>query len=236
MIEINVDMGERGFAHPEDLELLSLVNRVNLAVGGHAGDKRTALDFQKRAMDLGVMVSAHPSYPDREHFGRRNLEISMEDLISSLSQQCGILEDVRSVKFHGALYNQAWVDDDLARSLAQWCVKEGYEEVLCPPGSFLERRCSDEGISVLREGFSDRAYIQTIAGEIALMPRGESAAVLSNEKALRQVQDGYLKGRVPLAGKKGLWFDGEWDTWCIHSDRPGAVVLASLVREWLQGV
>lgn len=233
-MELNVDMGERGFSNPEDLSLLPYVDRVNLALGGHAGDERTAQDFEMRALALGKKVSLHPSYPDRENFGRRDMKISFEELRESLSSQRKVLSEVKSVKFHGALYNRAAVDEDLARELSRWCSNEGIEEILCPPNSMQEQWAVECGLRVVREGFADRAYVETEQGHISLMSRALPSAVLDNKMALAQVQEGVSRKRVSvLGGDAHHWRDGEWDTWCIHSDREGALELALEIKRWL---
>ncbi|MHC5067892.1 MAG: LamB/YcsF family protein, partial [Planctomycetota bacterium] len=91
MIHLNCDMGERGFAHPDDLALLEHVDAINIACGGHAGDAATAGDLAARAQALGISVHAHLSYPDRVHFGRRSLTLPWSELAASLTEQAALL-------------------------------------------------------------------------------------------------------------------------------------------------
>ena len=112
-MKINCDIGERG-EHPVDLELMELIDIANIACGGHAGDLKTVNLFRKLAEDHGVSISAHLSYPDKENFGRKSLDISASDLKKSLSEQYSLLDDVKTVKLHGALYNDCWLNEELA--------------------------------------------------------------------------------------------------------------------------
>jgi len=233
-MEINVDMGERGYQHPGDLGLLPLVNRVNLALGGHAGDQQTARDFEKRSEDLGLKVSLHPSFPDRVHFGRKKMELPESSLRESLSEQREVLPEVKSLKFHGALYNQAWRDDEFAEMLMGWCLEEGIEEVLCPPGSSQERWAKTKGLRVLREGFVDRGYMSSPDGEVLLMPRSKEDSMLTHGESLEQLREGVLSGRVKeRCGQKEVWLDQRCDTWCLHSDQANSLELARDCQQWL---
>ena len=137
MILINCDIGERGADHPVDMELMDHVGMANIACGGHAGDAASVEAFLRRARGRGVKVAAHLSYPDRENFGRSTIEISDEDLLASLDRQMELMREARTVKFHGALYNDANVDVRRARLLAKWMKAKGIEEVVTPFDSEL---------------------------------------------------------------------------------------------------
>src|SRR5213593_4638371 len=128
-IDLNADVGEGA----DDLPLLQLVTSVSIACGAHAGDDDTMRRCVAEAARRGVVVGAHPGYPDREGFGRRFLEMSNEALTASLLDQIGALQAVcddggltlAHVKPHGALYNQAAVDRDLAETVARTVAAAG---------------------------------------------------------------------------------------------------------------
>jgi UPF0271 protein len=219
-IDLNADLGE-GF--PNDASLLALVTSASIACGGHAGDRDTALATLERAQERGVVVGAHPSFFDREGFGRRARAASaseVQDLVlaqfawlKALAAECGVA--VRFVKPHGALYNQAQVEDEIARGivLAMGVLKL---PVLGQPGSALETLALDCRIRFIPEGFPDRRYL----ADGRLVPRSAPDALIHDpEEVARQVEALSQPGIATL---------------CVHGDEPRAVEIAQAIRAALE--
>lgn len=234
-IDINADIGE---GDPYDAELLSIVSSCNIACGGHAGDANSMRETVKAALDNGVVVGAHPSYPDREGFGRRSGFLHGINLQSSLELQINALQDVaaeqggrvRHVKPHGALYNDAANDADLADMVAKAVLEAGRDVLLVgPPGSELQRAAERHGLGFLGEAFIDRAYL----ADGSLLPRTESGAVHESlEKILAQAVSLASRHSVTSIDDKRVTINA--DTLCVHGDTPGAAAAARAVRRELQ--
>jgi UPF0271 protein len=220
-IDLNADLGE-GDAY--DAELLKIVSSCNVACGGHAGDAETMRKTVLSAIENDVSIGAHPSYPDREGFGRRSGFMSGEELLDSLTAQINALNSVVTalgsvlthVKPHGALYNDAVNDRALADIIASAisATVPGAAFVGLP-NSELQNAAAEYDLVFVGEGFIDRAY----QNDGQLVPRSELGAV---HKSLDLV----LPQAVSLVGKV--------DTLCIHGDTPGATEAAAAVRHALQ--
>jgi UPF0271 protein len=220
-IDLNADLGE---GDPYDLELLRIVSSCNIACGGHAGDEETMRATVLSASENGVSIGAHPSYPDREGFGRRSRFTAGEELLGSLIMQiealnfvvAGIGATLAHVKPHGALYNDAVNDRELAEIIASAISATVPNAAFVGlPESELQNAAVEHGLDFVAEGFIDRAYQEN--GQ--LVPRSEPGAV---HKSLELV----LPQAVSLVGKV--------DTLCIHGDTPGAADAAAAVREELE--
>jgi len=220
-IDLNADLGEGDLY---DADLLTVVSSCNVACGGHAGDAETMRQTILSAMKNDVSIGAHPSYPDREGFGRRSGFMSGGELFESLTEQIRALKllameagaVLTHVKPHGALYNDAVNDSKLSDIIAR-AIKATVSNVAFVglPKSELQRAAVDHDLRFIAEGFIDRAYRDN--GQ--LVPRSEPGAV---HKSLDLV----LPQVVSLVGKV--------DTLCIHGDTPGAVEAAAAVRQALE--
>jgi UPF0271 protein len=220
-IDLNADLGE---GDPYDLALLRIVSSCNIACGGHAGDAKTMRATVLSALENGVSIGAHPSYPDREGFGRRSGYLSGEELLDSLTTQINALNSIvmesgamlTHVKPHGALYNDAVNDRELADIIANAiCASVPDAMFVGLPESELQNAAVDHGLVFVAEGFIDRAYQDN--GQ--LVPRSEPGAVHENLELV-------LPQAVSLVGKV--------DTLCIHGDTPGAADAAAAVRRELE--
>ncbi|MCQ8186338.1 5-oxoprolinase subunit PxpA [Parvularcula maris] len=231
-IDLNADLGE-GMEHDE--ALLRFVTSCSVACGGHAGDAVSMRRTLKLAKVAGVRVGAHPSYPDREGFGRRSLDIDQAKLEASLTDQITALRRIADteeytlthLKAHGALYNDATGDEVKAELLVRLIenLLPG-ASLLGPPGSALER-ASHGRLAFLAEGFIDRGYRQ----DGTLVPRTERGAFVSEP-------DAQLSQALALATEKPLEADGgmlrlKAATLCIHGDGPGADQVAQRLRAGL---
>lgn len=234
MMQINCDIGEKGPLHEGDRKLMEFIHIANLACDGHAGDRETVEAFRALAARHGVGVSAHLSYPDKANFGRTSLAMPEDELLAALDAQLALLPGVKLVKFHGALYNDAWRDARLAGSLAGWLMRAGINGVLAPADSELAAAARRLGITVLREAFADRRYAwDAEGGRLRLASRAEADAAISGvNEALAQAGEIAGRGRVNVSGDPARpdWREIKADTVCIHSDSPIALELASALR------
>ena len=219
-IDLNADLGEgAGF----DAELMPLVTSTNVCCGMHAGDPatvRATLDLAKRH---GVAVGAHPGYPDRENFGRRELNLPPAEVGAVCLDQVGGLSalarivpvTVTYLKPHGALYNQACRDPELAKAVAAVALLSGLALVGLT-GSRLAEAAARINLPFVAEGFADRRY----RPDGSLVPRTEPDAFVNDPaEAVAQVEW--------LIREQGV------RTVCVHGDNPDAVAFARAVREAL---
>jgi UPF0271 protein len=212
LVDINADVGEGA----DDAKLMPFLTSVSIACGGHAGDKESMRQAIDLASEHGLSIGAHPAYPDREHFGRRDLEIAADQLQRSLSEQIGVLLEVAAqsgaavthIKAHGALYNRAWADAALAGVIASAAADAAPGlAIFCPPGSAQETAARDRGLRVVREAFADRRY----GASGMLVPRSEAGAVVTDPAQIKE----QLRRLASL----------QFETMCIHSDNPEALAL-----------
>jgi UPF0271 protein len=222
-IDLNADMGE---GCPNDGTLLDgLVTSASIACGAHAGDRASIRATLGQARDNGVAVGAHPGYPDREHFGRRERTMSSDAVTAMIMEQTKFLTELAAdlgvailfLKPHGALYNQAQREDLIARGVVDAASELGLP-LLGQPGTLLERLASGSDVRYIAEGFPDRRY----RDDGSLVPRDEPDAVLHDPA---EMETHLLR---LIAGRRVA-------TLCIHGDDPRAVDNARLVRGILEG-
>jgi UPF0271 protein len=221
-IDVNADLGE-GFSN--DRALLERVTSASICCGAHAGTPLAIRQTLRDAVARGVLIGAHPGYPDREGFGRRDQNLSANELISLISTQITDLisiaaEEHASVSYlkpHGALYNQAQRERHVARAVVE-AVRALAWPLLGQPGSILETFAREAGIIYIAEGFPDRRY----RDDGSLLPRSEPNAVLHEP---HEIEEQVLR----------LINEGRVATLCVHGDEPGAVATAALVRHVLAG-
>lgn len=214
---LNIDLGEL----PDEPEgLYASAQIANVACGGHAGDEAS----MRRAVELcrrhGTRLGTHPSFPDREGFGRRRMAISPGDLQKTVTEQCARLaaiagEAPRYVKAHGALYRAAHADAAVAEALLQGVRAAFGHRVafLGPSEGELQRAVARAGFDYLREGFADR----TTRADGSLVPRDQPGALIVDPAAA-------------AAQASALAASGRVDTVCVHGDTPGAEAIARAVR------
>ena len=234
-IDLNADMGEYADEEQQAVEqaLMPLITSCSIACGGHAGDEKTMRATARLARKHNVGVGAHPSYPDREGFGRRRLTLLLETLRTAINEQVASLKHIldeegiplRHIKPHGALYNEAANDVALADMIAD---AAGDAILVGPPGSALERAARDKGLCFAAEGFVDRLYLASGG----LTPRNQPGAVIENIET-RAAQALTLARNESLTVKGGV-LKLCVDTLCVHSDSPGAVETAKAVRSRLE--
>lgn len=238
-IDLNADLGEMPDSQARDIAILDIVSSCNIACGGHAGDSASMAVMLKAAKARGVAVGAHPSYPDREHFGRRSLSINHGALAASLRDQIsGFIEavrtvgcDVHHVKPHGALYNDMADDAALARLVAQVSAEALPGTPLVGlAGSAVEAAARDGGLPFIAEAFVDRAY----TGAARLVPRSQAGAVIA-EPSERAAQALALATGKAIRASDGGELQLSADTLCLHSDSDAALESAAAIRTALEG-
>ncbi len=241
-IDLNADVGEA--ANDEGIAtergLLAVVTTANVACGGHAGDETTMAATVAAALEHDVRVGAHPSYPDREGFGRNPMDIDRDALRASLVDQLRALDGVcraagtgiDSVKAHGAMYEEVGKGGAIYQVLRD-AVGEalpGGPVLVLPSGSAATAAALRDGLLAREEGFCDRAY----RPDGGLVDRGQPGAVLSDPQAAAEQAISLARGAVVAVDGSllTLWVD----TLCVHGDSPGAVAMATAVRAALEAV
>lgn len=234
-IDLNADLGEGCDSDPE---LLSTVSSCNVACGGHTGDRESMAEAVTGAIANGVAVGAHPSYPDPEGFGRRAGFLAGEPLYESLTEQVSALAAVaaslgaklRHVKPHGALYNDAVRDTELATIIARVTAEAPNRPALVgQPDSELERAAEAHGLEFIAEAFIDRAY----EPDGRLVSRSEPGAVHTDINTVT-AQAVSLSLDKSVTARNGDVIDVRADTLCIHGDTEGAAAAARAVRDVLE--
>jgi 5-oxoprolinase (ATP-hydrolysing) subunit A len=221
VIDLNADMGE-GFKN--DRALLGLVTSASICCGAHAGSPASITQTLEDARSLGVVVGAHPGYPDREGFGRRNQTMSAHQVQTLISDQLRTITAfadlavtrIAFLKPHGALYNQAQLHADIAQGVIAAAAESGLP-LLGQPGTLLEILARDRGVRFIAEGFPDRRY----RTDGTLVPRTAPDAILDDPALI-------------AAAVVRLLYQPEVATLCIHGDDPRAVANAELVRRVLE--
>jgi len=222
LIDLNADVGEGRGEEP----LYALITSANIACGGHAGNEETMHEAVRLALRHGVAIGAHPSYPDREGFGRVTMNLPPGALSRAIAAQVDALVQaaesegalVTHVKPHGALYADAASRRDVALAVASGVASVSAGLVLVGLASSSALRVwSEEGFCVAAEGFADRAY----ATDRTLVPRTNALALITNPEAA-------ASQAIRLAG------EGLCATICVHADTKGAAMIAAAVRRGLE--
>lgn len=225
-VDLNADVGE-GFGRwslGDDGGLMPLITSANVACGFHAGDPTIIRTTCRSAVRHGVAIGAQVSYPDLAGFGRRFIEIDPSELTDVVLYQIAALEGlarveggkVDYVKPHGALYNAIVHHDGQAGAVLDALRQHGGDLALVGlPGGVLESLAAEAGVRVVREGFADRGYTD----DGRLVPRGRPGSLLTDPE--------------DVAAQTGRLLEAGVDTICVHSDTPGAAVLAAVVRRVL---
>jgi UPF0271 protein len=223
-IDLNCDMGELDDAAHE-AALMAYITSANIACGGHAGDEQTMERTVRLALERGVRIGAHPGYPDRENFGRLEITMTAEAIADTVAEQIARLDEVVRriggtivhVKPHGALYNVAVRNADVARAIAQGAARWNPQTTLFGlAGSPMLDVWRAMGMAVAGEAFADRRY----EPDGTLRSRKFADALITNPadaaaQAVRFAREGLA------------------ETICVHGDTPGSVSILKACREAL---
>lgn len=232
-IDLNGDLGE-GAGH--DAELMPLLSSANIACGGHAGDEASMRVAVGLARAHGVAAGAHPGFPDRAHFGRREFAVTPAQVRTWVAEQIDRLVAVaravdvplRHVKPHGALYNQAARDAGLAEAVAAAVRAADSRLILVGlSGSALPEAGRRAGLRVADEVFADRGY----RADGSLVPRGEPGALVGGPGAATRMAGLVRDGR--LRSVDGVEVALAADTICLHGDGAEVVATARSLRSAL---
>ena len=237
-IDFNCDMGESFGMYKMGLdeEAIKYITSANIACGFHAGDPMWMRHTVKLAEEHGVAVGAHPSFPDLNGFGRRNMAVTPDEAKNDVIYQIGALraftksKKLQHVKPHGAMYNRAVGDEALARAICEAILEVDPEMILVAlAGSTWVEVAEEMGVRVAREIFADRA----LTPDGALVPRSQPGAVMHDvqEVARRSVRM-VTEGRATAITGEDI--DVRAETLCLHGDTPGAVEMARAVKKELE--
>ncbi|MBI3443878.1 MAG: LamB/YcsF family protein [Magnetospirillum sp.] len=234
-INLNADLGEEC---GDDAAMLDVVSAANIACGAHAGSPEVMAATVHAALTRGISIGAHPSYPDREGFGRRPMGLPAAEIERVTAEQIRLLTDIAAfeggrighVKPHGALSNRAAIDGEAASAIVQAMLQVDSSLILlAPAGSVLVDVGRKAGLRVIEEVFADRAYDD----DGNLVPRSRPGAMIHDPEeaarhVLRMAADGVIRtisGRLIPCRAQSI---------CVHGDDAGAVSLARRVRVALE--
>ncbi|HEX8247842.1 MAG TPA: 5-oxoprolinase subunit PxpA [Pyrinomonadaceae bacterium] len=239
-IDLNCDMGESfgAWRMGNDAELMNYVSSVNVACGFHAGDAGVIRKTVESAIEKNVAVGAHPSFPDLQGFGRREMKMPAQEIYDVVLYQVAAVKGIcealgarlHHVKPHGALYNQAAKDISAARAIAE-AVKAIDKNLVFYglSGSFLISEAEKIGLQTGSEVFADRTY----QPDGSLTPRRRADALIHDaEKAVAQVLQMIRAQTVTATGGEIVSIKAE--TVCIHGDAANALEFARTIRERLR--
>lgn len=233
-IDLNADVGEEC---GDDAALIPLLTSANVCCGAHAGGPETMRRTAELCLRHGVRIGAHVSYPDRENFGRRDLDIPSMELTHSVLAQLLALSsvvraagaEVRYLKAHGALYNRMARDAAVADAVIGALDAFGPKlPLLTLPGSVAMQRAEAAGIVAVGEAFADRGY----QDDGRLQPRGMAGALLTDVREVTSRALAWVRGGL-MQSVSGRSFELEARSLCVHGDTPGAVQMAAALRSAL---
>ena len=233
-IDFNADIGESfaSYRMGLDEEIIKHITSANIACGFHAGDPDWMARTVKLAEKHGVGIGAHPAYPDLPGFGRREMSLTPCEVTNVITYQIGALtaftksKKLWHVKPHGALYNRAVGDKDIASAVVNAIKKIDRDLIhVVLANSVWEDVARNENVRVARECYADRA----VTPEGTLVPRSEPGSVIHDtdevtQRSLRLAKEG------KVTASDGNDIDFSADTICLHGDTPGAVEMAASVR------
>ena len=238
-IDLNADLGESfgRYTLGMDEKIMEVISSANIACGFHAGDPMVMERTVRLAAEAGIAIGAHPGFPDLMGFGRRNMAVSPEEARAYILYQLGALDAflrpmgirMRHVKPHGALYNMAAADEQLARAICG-AVKDFDPELRLVglSGSLLIRAAEKTGLRAISEVFADRSY----EADGSLVSRRKPGAIISDEReALRRVIRMVKEGKVKAINGEEIAIRAE--SVCVHGDGEKALLFAKSIREAL---
>jgi UPF0271 protein len=230
MIDLSADLAEGA---PGEDEIWPMISSANVACGGHVGDDQSMTDAVRRARQYGVHLGAHPSYPDRANFGRKSMAMARPDLRATLVEQITALRAIadgqgvplRHVKPHGALYNDAHKNAELAGVIVEALrAVDPVLAIVCSASSEMAAAARAAGLPVIREAFADRRYNP----DGSLVTRSVAGSLLSVEEAVEQAE--LLAMEKMVIARDGSRVPVTFDTICIHADMEHAVERLRAIR------
>lgn len=234
-IDLNCDIGE---GMTTDAHIIPFISSANIACGFHAGNEDTIRQTIELCLQYNVAIGAHPSWPDKENFGRKEMHLPEQELFNCITEQLYIITRIASayntkmhhVKPHGALYNQSAKDRNIAATIAM-AVKAFDASLLLfgLSGSCSLTEAEQEGLHTAHEVFADRTY----QDNGSLTPRSQPNALIeSEEKAVSQAIQMIEKGTVETVS--GTLIRVKADTICLHGDGKHAVAFCRNIHQQLK--
>ena len=233
-IDLNADLGEGA---GNDEALLALVSSANIACGWHAGDAKTMRQCVRWAIGNGVAIGAHPSFPDRENFGRSAMQLPPDEIVANMLYQIGALAAIvraeggtlAHVKPHGMLYNQAVKEPELAAALCEAVrLFDPTLKFFGLAGSGMIEAARRAGLTPVEEVFADRGYMP----DGSLVPRSQPGALIEDEQAsLAQTLSLVRDHRVTAIDGSTVAVNAQ--SVCLHGDGAHALAFARRIRERL---
>lgn len=235
-VDLNSDLGESfgSWKMGNDEQILPVVSSANIACGFHAGDPLGILKTLQQAVKLDVTIGAHVSYPDLVGFGRRNMDLSQDELIADVLYQISALDGlakvagskVQYVKPHGALYNTIAKDPVQAEAVIEAIKMYNPALVLVAlAGSNLVAQARQAGLKVVSEAFADRAYNR----DGSLVSRRLEGAVLHDAEFVAKRVVAMLKNGG-VESIDGVFTPIQADTICLHGDTEGALEMSAAIK------
>ena len=234
-IDLNADLGEGAGS---DEELLQLVSSANIACGWHAGDAGTMRQCVRWAIDNQVAIGAHPSFPDRANFGRSTMHLPPDEIVAGVLYQIGALAAIvrgeggtlAHVKPHGALYNQAVKDPELAAAIVDAVRRfDPGLRFFGLAGSGMISAAERAGLKPVEEVFADRGYMP----DGSLVPRSQPGALIEDEEQ-SLVQTLSLVRDHQVRAIDGSLIAVNAQTVCLHGDGAHALAFARRIRSTLE--
>jgi UPF0271 protein len=234
-IDLNADLGEGAGS---DEALLGLVSSANIACGWHAGDAKTMRQCVRWAIEHGVAIGAHPSFPDRENFGRSTMHLPPDEIVANVLYQVGALAAIAKaeggqlshVKAHGQLYNQAVKEPELADALCEAVRRfDPSLRFFGLAGSGMIDAARRAGLTPVEEVFADRGYMP----DGSLVPRSQPGALIEDEEQSLAQTLSLVRDRQVRA-IDGSIVPVNAQTVCLHGDGAHALAFARRIRERLQ--
>ncbi|MFL2665152.1 MAG: LamB/YcsF family protein [Dehalococcoidia bacterium] len=233
-IDLNADIGESYGVYNlgDDENIVEIISSANIATGFHAGDP----NHMKRTVDLceknDVGIGAHPAYPDKLGFGRRDMYLETEEISNILTYQIGALigftkqKKIQHVKPHGALYNAAVKDERIATAIVKAIMKFDPELIhVVLAGSLWEEIAKSKNARVARECFADRA----VNSDGSLVSRSLPGAIIDDlDEIIKRSKKLVIDGKV--TANNGVEIDFVADSICVHGDNPQAILVANSLR------
>ncbi len=241
-IDINCDMGESYYDKRigNDSKIMPYISSCNIACGFHGGDPLTIRKTIELAIKNNVKIGAHPSYFDLEGFGRRKITLDSDELESIILYQVSALKGITEsygiklhhVKTHGALYNMASIDNNIAETIVKTIKKIDPELKLYGPSKMKWKEISEKhNIKYISEVFSDRNYND----DLSLVDRNNKNSMITDiSDSIEHLSRIINQGKVKTINNKLI--DIDVDTVCIHGDQPNAFIFAKTIYNTFKSI